>query len=143
MYTPSQIEAAACAAHEVNRAFCREVLDDNSHLQWKDTPAHIRESVIAGARAIADNPQLPPAASHESWLEYKRAEGWVFGETKSLDHKTHPCMVAFDQLPLGDRVKDSLFGIVVRTSLGIEHHASIDVCAEDIKTDPGRGQLGQ
>ena len=127
MYSQQQIEKAAQAAHEVNRTYCRQVMDDDSHLPWKDVPGYIKDSVISGVRLIADNPALMPADSHESWLEYKRAEDWVFGHVKSFDDKTHPCMVPYDQLHPGQRFKDAIFGIVVRASLGIDHHVAIDV----------------
>ena len=137
-YTDEQIETAARAAHEVNRVYCRQVMDDDSHLPWKDTPEDIRRSAFSGVQGIADAPTLLPADSHEAWLDYKRAEGWVYDEVKSFADKTHPCMVPYDQLPPGQRFKDAIFGIVVRASLGIDHHVAIDV-----PTVPKAGQLGQ
>ena len=137
-YTDAQIEAAAKAAHEVNRAYCREIMDDGSHMPWKDTPPNVQASVLSGVKNIAENPALMPADSHENWLEYKRAEGWVYSQVKSFPNKTHPCMVPYDQLPPGQRFKDAIFGIVVRASLGIDHHTAIDV-----PVVPKSGQLGQ
>jgi hypothetical protein len=114
----TQIRRAAEAAHEVNRAICLAV-DDASQVAWKDAPEWQKKSAIAGVRAIATNPKTTPRQSHEGWLELKRSEGWVYGEVKDAEKKTHPCMVDYDQLPAGQRVKDSLFGIVVRAVLGM------------------------
>lgn len=127
MYSREQIEAAAQAAHEVNRVYCRLVMDDDGQRPWRDVPPEIRASVISGVRLIADDPTLLPAASHESWLEFKRDGGWVHGSRKDVEAKTHPCMVPYDQLPPGQRFKDAIFGIVVRAALGIDHHVAIDV----------------
>jgi hypothetical protein len=126
-YTVEQIETAARGAHEVNRVFCREVMDDNSHLPWKHAPDWVKRSAYDGVEAIIADPTMPPAGSHESWSKMKRGEGWVWGERKDPVAKTHPCLVPFERLALADRVKDTLFGVVVRTALGIDHHASIDV----------------
>lgn len=117
MFDEAKIEAAARAAHEINRTYCREVMDDNTQLPWHNAPDWARDSAMNGVRAIAENPDLPPSASHEGWLRQKEAEGWVYGERKDAEAKTHPCMVPYADLPPGQRVKDSLFGLIVRAVL--------------------------
>jgi len=129
-YTDKEIEDAAMMAHEINRVYCRVAMDDHSHLLWKDAPDWVRESAILGVRAIASNPKQSPAASHEGWLAVKRAEGWEYGPVKDAVAKKHPCMVEYDQLPLAQRVKDTLFGAVVRSALGIEHECSFSLPAD-------------
>jgi hypothetical protein len=118
-YNDMQIENAAQAAHEVNRAYCREVMYDLSHLPWKYTPDNIRDSVRSGVRAIIERPNLSPAESHQRWIDYKTTKGWTYGTTKSFSRKTHPCMVPFSELPVQHQVKDTIFGAVVRAALGI------------------------
>lgn len=121
-----RVEAAARAAHEVNRVYCREVLDDNGHLAWKDTPEHIREGVIDGVRAIIENPSMTCADLHARWMSRKLGEGWTPGTVKDYVAKKHPALVSFAHLPLTERVKDTLFGVVVRAVLGIEHNVALD-----------------
>lgn len=142
-YTQTQIDAAACAAHEVNRTYCREVMDDNTQLPWHNAPEWARLSAVEGVEAIIANPALPPGESHRGWLRTKETDGWVYGEKKDERAKTHPCMVAFDDLPLDQRVKDTLFGATVRASLGIGHEMEVKLDFDQVKTDPGRGQVGQ
>lgn len=50
-----------------------------------------------------------PAQSHESWSAQKLADGWVRGDVKDPDAKTHPCLVPYDELPEEQRAKDYLF----------------------------------
>ena len=110
---PLAILLAAQAAHEANRFWCLSH-GDTSQAHWEDTPLWQQESILAGVRAIYANPQLTPAESHAKWFAYKQAEGWVYGAEKNVEAKTHPCMVAYDELPEHHKVKDSLFGGVVR-----------------------------
>lgn len=119
------IEAAARAAHEVNRAYCR-ALADYSQPDWQRAPEWQRASARAGAAAVLDNPDTTPEQSHEGWFAQKVADGWVYGPTKDPNAKTHPCMVPYSELPASQRAKDSLFGATVRgvfahlASLGYE-----------------------
>ena len=108
------VEVIARVCHEANRAYCIG-LGDYSQVLWESSPEWQRESAIAGVRTIVLNPDTTPEQSHEDWLELKRKDGWVYGPTKDPDSKTHPCMVAYAELPEPQRRKDALFGAVVRS----------------------------
>lgn len=110
------IERAAKAAHEANRALCEGMLDD-SQVPWEDAPENIKQSVRDGVWFVVDNPLATPEQQHENWLRFKEADGWVYGEIKDVDAKTHPCMVAYSDLPIAQRMKDTIFGAVVRAVL--------------------------
>jgi NTP pyrophosphatase (non-canonical NTP hydrolase) len=99
--------------HEVNRAYCA-ALGDNSHLSWSGAPDWQRASAVEGVKFIRGNWTASPAASHMSWLEQKRREGWKYGPVKDVAKKEHPCFVPYDQLPVEQRAKDYIFGAVVR-----------------------------
>ncbi|MCE4566923.1 Ryanodine receptor Ryr [Maribellus sp. CM-23] len=36
---------------------------------------------------------------HETWMEARIKEGWVWGEKRNEDKKTHPCIIPYEQLP--------------------------------------------
>lgn len=116
---PAKIELAAKTAHEVNRAYCRG-LGDDSQPSWEDAPEWQKRSAIDGAEHIALNPNITPEESHEFWMSKKYQDGWSRGEKKDAEKKTHPCFVAYENLPLPQRAKDTLFGVTVRGVLGIE-----------------------
>lgn len=107
--TPDRI-ARAC--HEVNRAYC-QALGDFSQQDWESAPQWQRDSALMGVHLHLEHPEAGPEASHESWMQQKLDEGWVYGEVKDPEAKTHPCLVPFDQLPREQQAKDFLFRAVV------------------------------
>lgn len=107
-----KVKDVARICHETNRAYC-ESLGDFSQSPWDLTPETIQQSAIDGVRYHLSNEGTTPEGSHENWLKFKEAEGWVYGEEKNLELKTHPCMVPYNELPTEQRVKDYLFRGVV------------------------------
>ncbi len=105
-------EQVAKLCHEANAEFCR-AHGDTSQQIWEMAPAWQRESAINGVKLHLANPGLPDSASHEAWMDEKLSHGWVFGELKDTEKKTHPCLVPFDQLPLMQQRKDALFKAIV------------------------------
>jgi hypothetical protein len=110
------IEQIARVAHETNRAYCA-TLGDLSQPAWDDAPGWQRQSAIKGVEfhlSAHERGEKPSAsASHDSWLEEKRREGWTFGPVKDAEKKEHPCFVPYGELPIEQRMKDYLFGNVV------------------------------
>ena len=109
----TQIKDIARVCHEANRAYCLS-LGDSSQLPWAAAPPWQIESACAGVVFAIGHPDATPADSHESWLRQKRAEGWTYGPVKDAEKKQHPCFCAYDQLPIEQRRKDSLFLAIVR-----------------------------
>lgn len=105
-------EQIARVAHEVNRAYCQS-LGDYSQPAWEDAPQWQKDSAALGVALHLDNPNASAAASHESWMAQKVADGWVWGLTKNPEEKTHPCIVPFDALPEAQQAKDYVFRGVV------------------------------
>ena len=110
---------AAKAAHEVNRVYCLS-LGDTSQPTWENAPTWMTLSVCHGVEAIVQNPNQTPSASHDNWLAEKQAAGWKCGPVKDPDKKEHPCIVPYDDLPVDQRMKDTIFLAVVKGVLGIE-----------------------
>ncbi|RWZ86778.1 MAG: hypothetical protein EO766_13305 [Hydrotalea sp. AMD] len=106
------VEQIAVICHQTNKAWC-EMNGDFSQKDWHDAPDWQRESAVKGVEFRLANPDATPEAQHESWYKAKEADGWVYGEVKDAEAKTHPCMVEYDQLPLFQRKKDELFGAIV------------------------------
>lgn len=106
------VESIAKVCHETNRAFC-ETLGDTSQPTWENAPDWQRESAIAGVMFSLANPDAPVSASHDSWLDQKRQDGWCYGPEKNPEKKEHPCFVPYANLPKEQQVKDYLFKSVV------------------------------
>ena len=103
-------------AHEQNRIYCVSI-GDNSQTYWDGAPQWQKDSAINGVDAIAQGKIQRPSASHANWLAEKEAAGWVYGEEKDPEEKTHPCIVPFDDLPPEQRFKDHLFFTTVTNLL--------------------------
>jgi hypothetical protein len=121
----TDITKVAQLCHNMNKAWC-EFNGDSSQPTWEDTPKTIQDSAIAGVittlgliNSDIDTPSISQAL-HDQWAEYKTNEGWVYGEEKNIDKKTHPCLVDFSQLPKADRIKDEVFVFAVCVALDLE-----------------------
>jgi hypothetical protein len=104
------IEDIAHVCHEANRALQYQGGDLVS-LPWADAPAWQRDSAVEGVAKAIDG--AGPEELHESWCAFKRADGWVYGPIKDADAKTHPCLVAYAELPERQKTKDHVFGAIV------------------------------
>lgn len=106
------VEQIAELAHETNRKYC-ELLGDFSQSKWGDAPDWQKNSAISGVRFHLENPEALPEASHNEWLRIKVAEGWKYGPVKNPEKREHPCCVPFQDLPIEQQIKDTLFTSIV------------------------------
>lgn len=109
----SDLEAIARVCHDANRAWQIATGDPAPSPTWDEAPEWQRESARLGVRDALRG--LTPEALHERWSAHKLAEGWLYGEVKDADARTHPCLVPYDELPPEQRAKDALFGAIVGT----------------------------
>ncbi len=126
-------ELIAAVAHDINRAYCLSIGDD-SQPTWADAPEWQKRSALAGVDMHLANPDATPEQSHESWLEQKIAEGWVYGEVKDVENKQHPCCVPYDELAPEQKCKDYLFRAVVHALKDIPD--AEEALAEYMKSQP-------
>ena len=102
--------------HETNKVYCATIGDD-SQPSWEDAPEWQKSSAIKGVQfhldALGKGLSAVPSASHEAWLEEKRATGWKYGPVKDAEKKEHPCFVEYHELPAEQKLKDYLFSAVV------------------------------
>lgn len=108
--TVAEIIAPIC--HQANKAWC-EANGDYSQKDWIQAEQWQRDSAIKGVQFRIDNPDAGHDAQHNSWMAEKVADGWVYGEKKDAEAKTHPCIVPFEELPLFQQKKDALFCAIV------------------------------
>ena len=109
--TPIPLIAEMC--HEVNRIWCL-MHEDNSQYPWNEAPEWQKKSALANVRFHIDNPDASDGAIHDNWMRLKKNDGWIYGEIKDPEIKTHPCLVPFNDLPHDQQVKDRLFAAVVK-----------------------------
>ena len=116
----------AKTCHEANRIWCQANSDD-SQKHWAEAEQWQRDSAIKGVEFRLDNPNAPQSAQHDAWMKEKIAEGWVYGETKDSEKKTHPCLVTYDELPEFQKKKDALFCAIVDSLKVTTNHNPIKV----------------
>lgn len=104
--------AIAKICHEANKAWC-EVNGDDSQKHWMEAEQWQRDSAIQGVKFRIENPNAEYDAQHNAWMQDKINDGWVYGEVKDAEKKTHPCIVSFYELSEFQQKKDSLFCAIV------------------------------
>lgn len=109
------VQKIAALAHTINAAYCAAIGDD-TQTDWDSAPEWQKKSAIAGVEMHLANPDATPEQSHESWLEQKLNEGWVYGETKDAEAKQHPCCVPYSELPVEQKAKDYIFRAAVHAA---------------------------
>ena len=107
-------EQIARVCHEANRGYQAAVPSVGIPVAapWDEFPMDQQHGVIAGVALARGGAR--PYELHEAWTAQKVADGWVYGDVKDADAKTHPCIVPYAELPPEQRVKDALFVAVVQ-----------------------------
>lgn len=108
------IEQIASVCHDANASYCRAI-GDTSQKSWSEADEWQRQSAISGVKYALDNTGAKPDSQHNAWLASKLADGWKYGPIKDPVKKEHPCMISYEELPIEQRLKDSLFIAVVRS----------------------------
>ena len=102
----------AQACHEANKVWC-EANGDFSQKHFEEAEGWQQDSAIDGVKFRLANPDAKEDAQHNARMESKIKDGWVYGEVKDAEKKTHPCLVPFEELPLFQQKKDKLFSAIV------------------------------
>lgn len=113
----ASIKNIAIMCHQANKTWC-EINGDNSQPEWNDAPEWQKSSAINGVNFHLDNPGAGDSASHDNWMAEKIADGWVYGEIKDPEAKTHHCLVPFEKLPYEQQTKDAIFRAMVHAIAG-------------------------
>jgi hypothetical protein len=69
-------------------------------------PKPIDTSQVSLSPDILQLTEVLARNTHDNWAEQRIAEGWQYGPERDDDGKTHPCLVAYDQLPESEKEYD-------------------------------------
>ena len=106
----------AKVCHEANKALC-EAIGDFSQESWGNAEEWQRDSAVKGVEYFIANPEIPDSSQHDAWMKDKLDDGWTFGVEKDAIDKRHPCLVSFNQLPIEQQAKDTLFKAICKLLL--------------------------
>ena len=106
------VNKIAEVCHQANKTWC-EMNNDFSQKDWNEAEDWQKESAIKGVEFRLNNPDALYDAQHNSWMKEKVDAGWVYGDVKDAEAKTHPCIVPFEELPEFQQKKDALFCAIV------------------------------
>lgn len=70
------------------------------------TPQPIDTTGIRLPEELEQLAELMAKNVHEVWAETRIAQGWTYGEQRNDDLKTHPCLVAYEDLPEKEKEYD-------------------------------------
>ncbi len=107
----AHVTMIARICHEANRVIQDAHNDPAVSPHWEDAPSWQKLSALDGVQAALDG--ATPEQLHESWCDFKANDGWVYGDVKDADAKTHPCLVPYAELPQDQRLKDHVFKAIV------------------------------
>lgn len=95
-------EAARLAAIAANAPIVPE--------HWNQREQLFREQFLrVTERQCSSNRKTSPKILHENWVEAYKKMGWVYGEKRDVEKKTHPDMVSYEDLGQLERDKDEVF----------------------------------
>ena len=102
----------AMEAHKANNEL-RITNGEESLGSFTDQPLDIVTINMESIYAALHNPNLTAKDMHDTWMDNKAKDGWVYGDVKDADAKTHPLMIPFEQMNDIDKMKDQIFIDVV------------------------------
>lgn len=101
----------ARVCHEATRAL-QQTLGEDPVPVWGATTEWMRTSTHESVRAIMNG--ATPAELHKDWCAAKEADGWVYGNVKDAEAKTHPDLRPWEDLSATAVRKDMLFVSIVQ-----------------------------
>ncbi len=82
---------------------------------WDTLDDHLKQMTRDSVSVIIDNPSITAEDIHNTWMDNKRRDGWVYGATKDANKKTHPLMIPFADMNAIDKSKDQSFIDIVNS----------------------------
>lgn len=97
-YSEEELDFIASVAHSVQCGIDYAFGLPELH-QWGLMGEVYKNQMKASVRAVLVHDKSPKSL-HDSWVKRLTQEGWVRGEVKDAEKKTHPLLVPFDELPI-------------------------------------------
>jgi len=109
----TDFERIARACHEANRVLTGFAEDVPVQPPWDECGEDMRKSCVEGALWALAHPEATAEEQHGAWMKDRISAGWVFGEVKDAEKKTHPALRPYAELPRATQLKDAVFRAIV------------------------------
>ena len=76
---------------------------------WNERDIKFREQMTSYVESLRGKALPTPEEAHDSWWRKYEEMGWVYGDVRDTEKKTHPDMVPFADLPKDEQDKDEIF----------------------------------
>lgn len=93
------------ANKEANRAFVRNIPQSIERMGFSIVAIGNKNEI---KQFLPNEIESLAEMEHERWTKEKLDKGWQYGNHKDNDHKLHPCLVSWRDLPEGEREKDRI-----------------------------------
>jgi hypothetical protein len=78
--------------------------------RWEDRDNGFREQFLEVIeRQCGPDRKSSPKELHDDWVEAYKKLGWKYGSVRSVEMKTHPDMVPYEELGQLEKDKDDVF----------------------------------
>jgi len=64
------------------------------------------DSLLDRIKFQDEHPDNTPEQNHNNWMKMKMGQGWIYGEIKDFNKKTHPDLIPYKKLPEIEQKKD-------------------------------------
>ena len=108
-------EEVARVCHGAVRGFQCVLHDPDPSQPWDAEHSDVKDIAIAGVGLARRG--ASPRELHEAWCAAKQAAGWTWGPHKDWQHKTHPDLMPWFDLPPQKKRKVIIFQMNVLATL--------------------------
>ena len=105
------ILAESC--YEATKVISEQILSEEKK-EWKLVDSDDKAKLLNAVNRAIEKRITDPSVSHGEWITDMIKDGWQYGEKYDEVKKTHPCMIPYDQLPVGQQTKDYIFLAILK-----------------------------
>jgi len=80
---------------------------------WKDVEKSHKDAMFSSIKNIMSGVLKSPEDSHKNFIKMKLDAGWIYGKEYSIENKTNPRLVKFEELNIHDVARGVIFHSIV------------------------------
>lgn len=97
--------------YDAVRAYSRTI--GEPYVRWDDARPWDQESFADAVVYLLDAPKAEVVDLHGHWLAARMQRGWRHGPDRDVEHRLHPALLPWDDVPERERLKFELVHAIV------------------------------